>query len=97
MNATRDVTVEPITATVSVETHIRGKAKSSERQPSGRPAIERQFGDSFWRDGQQWVYRDRTFDRKGDWYVEHVHDGQGNVIHHAEEPLSEHLGHGSDR
>jgi len=41
------------------------------------------------------VHKERTIDRENDDYREHVHDYEtGEVLHHCEEPLSEHRGHG---
>ncbi len=37
----------------------------------------------------------RVIDKNHDSYYEHVEDYDGTVLHHCEEPLSEHYGHGS--
>ena len=38
----------------------------------------------------------RTVDRDGNWYRETFLDPEtGEVLHHCEEPLTEHRGHGS--
>lgn len=42
----------------------------------------------------EWNWRRRIVDRDHDRYFEHIEDVKGNVIHHVEEPLSEHRGHG---
>jgi hypothetical protein len=51
----------------------------------------------FQRDGLgRLVHFRREFDKDADEYYEHVEDAvTGDVIHHVEEPLSEHRGHGS--
>ena len=37
----------------------------------------------------------RIIDKNNNSYYEHVEDYNGTVLHHCEEPLSEHYGHGS--
>lgn len=37
----------------------------------------------------------RIIDKDKDYYYEHVEDCKGNELHHCEEPLSQHYGHGS--
>jgi hypothetical protein len=37
----------------------------------------------------------RRIDRPNDHYVEHVETKDGTVLHHCDEPLSSHRGHGS--
>lgn len=49
--------------------------------------LRKSFGD--------WVKKVRRIDRDEDTYFERVEDEDGNVIHHCEEPLSKHRGHGS--
>lgn len=45
---------------------------------------------------QSMVYKTRTIDRSNDTYQETVTDPRtGEIIHHCEEPLSKHFGHGS--
>jgi len=55
-------------------------------------------GDSWSRKLQRWVQRGMVFDRAADRYKEEVSDPlTGEIIHSADEPLSEHRGHGSAR
>ena len=49
--------------------------------------IRRSVGD--------WVHKKRMINNRADRYFEHVEDEAGNVIHHCDELLSEHRGHGS--
>lgn len=45
-----------------------------------------------------WVAKERVIDRNNNRYYERVVDkATGAVIHHTEEPLSAHKGHGSDK
>jgi hypothetical protein len=39
--------------------------------------------------------KSRRIDKDAGTYSEHVEDREGNVIHHSEEPLAKHRGHGS--
>jgi len=44
------------------------------------------------------VHKEQIFDRENDRYFERITDYEsGEVIHECEEPLSQHLGHGSDK
>jgi hypothetical protein len=44
------------------------------------------------------VHREQIIDRENDLYFEQVTDYEsGEVIHEIEEPLSQHLGHGTDK
>ncbi len=42
-----------------------------------------------------YVQKERLIDRKNDKYKEVVKDDNGKIIHHCEEPLSDHYGHGT--
>ena len=59
-----------------------------------RPFYEYKAGADFWRRGNKWVQRILMINRREDRYLEHVTDGD-KVVHHHEEQLSEHRGHGS--
>jgi hypothetical protein len=59
-----------------------------------RPFYELKTGADFWRLGSKWVQRVMIVDHRSDRYFERVTDGD-NVIHHCDEKLSEHRGHGS--
>lgn len=62
----------------------------------GKPYLQRKTGEDFCRDQQKWVERQLVADRETDRYKEIVIDPEtGKVIHHCEEPLSQHRGHGS--
>jgi hypothetical protein len=51
-----------------------------------------------WNRGGATAQKDQTFDRDGDHYFETVTvRDTGEVVHHCDEPLSQHRGHGSDR
>jgi hypothetical protein len=63
----------------------------------GKPAIEVQTGYEFWYAGQsRKVRKTRIIDRQHNRYTETViDDATGEVVHHAEGPLKDHIGHGS--
>jgi len=52
-------------------------------------------GDSYHRNSGVWNRLKRIVDRAQNWYYEHITAPDGSVIHHQEEPLSEHKLHGS--
>lgn len=55
-------------------------------------------GFSLFRKNQTWHYRDQIFDKRNDYYREHVTDAEtGKTVHFQEEPLSDHVGHGDDK
>lgn len=82
-----------ISETAIVHEHVGIKARHG---ASGKPFLESKFGDSFYRKTKEWVSREMTVDRENDRYKELItHPETGEVIHHCEEPLSEHRGHGS--
>jgi len=62
-----------------------------------KPVRELRVGDSYWRDGEKWVYLERQIDRARDRYTKTITDPGGTVIYEADEPLSQHRGHGSAR
>ena len=60
-----------------------------------KPTFELRSGDDFSHKRLRWMLKERTIDRLGDRYREHVVDPEsGEVVHHCEERLSEHYGHG---
>ena len=64
----------------------------------GRPYLEAKHGDDLWRKMGKWMNLSRVVDRRNNRYTETVTDPDtGEVVHHVDEPLSEHIGHGDDR
>lgn len=60
-----------------------------------RPFLELQTGDDRYRKTGEWNRREKMEDQENDRYLEHiVNPRTGEVIHHCEEPLSQHKGHG---
>jgi len=69
------------------------KAKS---QGKGKPYQEGRTGDDLYRKTGKWMILERIIDRARNWYKELVTDPEtGKVVHHCEEPVSQHRGHGS--
>lgn len=60
--------------------------------------IEQLIGDDLHRSSGRWYKKVRIIDRAHDYYLEEVTDPETKrVIHRCEEPLTQHLGHGSDK
>ena len=60
-----------------------------------KPVAEYIFGYELFRLARKWVYKKRVIDRRNDRYTEDVTDPEtGEVIHHCDEPLTEHRGDG---
>ncbi|OGN86981.1 MAG: hypothetical protein A2158_02275 [Chloroflexi bacterium RBG_13_46_14] len=72
---------------------LKGKMKETDQK---RPTIEFEGGHDLYRESGKWNKKKRLIDRKEDKYEEIITDSQtGEVIHHCEEKLTEHQGHGS--
>jgi hypothetical protein len=68
------------------------------RPPRGGFGYESVTGAEPRRDGKGWVYIRKIIDREKDRYVEHIVDYHtGDVLRDVDEPLSKHLGHGTER
>lgn len=79
------------TITIHEMLGIKGK-----RPRQKRPFIEQKVGDDLHRKTGLWMKLKRIIDRDNDAYQETVTDPRtGQVVHHADEPLSKHQGHGS--
>lgn len=73
------------------------KAQAFERKPTGG---KKHFAESItgWdlrKSVGDFVLKTRYWNKRDDTYFESVHDADDNLLHHCEEPLSEHRGHGS--
>lgn len=68
------------------------------RRDKGKPYLEGRSGDGLHFKTGKWMIVERIIDRAKNWYKELVTDPKtGNVVHHCEEPLSQHQGHGTAR
>ena len=97
----KDENPEPVT----YKKHIAVIAKAlpglgmKHRVPGVSKWIAKYFsGYDFFRRERKWVRKEQVINRREDHYREVVTDPEtGEVIHHCDEPLSEHQGHGSDK
>lgn len=84
-----------ITESVIARDGIGVKAK---RAGAKRPFVEDTSRPDFSRSLKKSVHLERVIDRDNDRYFEKVTDYEtGEVVHHCEEPLSKHRGHGTDK
>jgi hypothetical protein len=84
-----------VSATVEVHSSLDMKAKTPGKR---RPFVEQRQGASFSYARKKWIQFVRIIDRRGNRYVERVHDPETDeVLRDADEPLSGHQGHGSAR
>ena len=77
---------------------LNGKVKDNNF--TGKRKVRQEFfvGDDLRKSDGKFVKKERYIDRDNDSYKETVVDPENNkVIHHCEEKLSEHIGHGSDK
>ena len=59
-------------------------------------SVEGVGGDAFFRKEQKWVNKVRLINREANRYQEKVTDPTtGKIIHECDEPLDQHIGHGS--
>lgn len=70
---------------------VKGKMK---KKGVKKPLKETIDGEELYISKNKLVQKTRIIDRVNDTYYEEVSD-QGEIIHHCEEKLSEHYGHGS--
>jgi hypothetical protein len=77
---------------------MRLRTKNKTLPSKKNPRLEMLIGDDKWKDKGRWVKKTRIIDRDRKRYRETVVDPEtGEVIHHCDEPLPEHKGHGSDK
>ena len=68
------------------------------KNAEGRTLAESVGGDDLHRKTGEWMRKERVIDHANDHYKEVVTDPEtGEVVHQCEEPLSSHVGHGSDK
>lgn len=83
-----------------VELDIKVQSISTIKDPkrTGKSKIryKRLSGDDLYKKSGKWNNKERIIDSENDRYMEKVIDPEtGEVIHHCDEPLSKHQGHGS--
>lgn len=63
---------------------------------AGKAISELSAGDDLWEKENRWMRKNRVIDWKNDQYRETITDPQtGEIVHHCDELLSLHRGHGS--
>ena len=83
---------------VQVRESLYGRVKDPRYSSKKNPRVTSKVGTSYWRDENRWMHREMRVDKVQGRYREVVSDPEtGEIIHHCEEPLSRHRGHGDDR
>lgn len=81
---------------VSVHDGMKAKLKDPNQPSKKNPRVEVFAGSDLRKSDGRWMNKERVIDKDRDYYKETVSDPEtGEVIHHTEEPLSDHFGHGS--
>lgn len=84
-----------VSVTDNVECHD-SLAFKQKRPGYKKPLAEGISGDQFFHKQSRWVKKERLIDRQAKRYREVVTDPvTGEIIHHCDEPLDKHTGHGS--
>jgi hypothetical protein len=83
---------------VGLEVHdsLRARAKDITMPSKKNPRVDIFAGDDLRKSDNKWMTKERVIDKDKDLYREIVKDPTtGVIVHHNEEPLSQHFGHGS--
>jgi len=83
-------------AAFDIKESLSGKLKDINYNSKKNPRYEFFEGDDLRNSDGKWMKKSRVIDKNNNEYSEKVVDPEtGEVIHHCEEPLSEHFGHGT--
>jgi DNA-directed RNA polymerase subunit RPC12/RpoP len=86
-----------VSITETVELH-GDLAFAHKRKGHKKPIATGKHGDELTRRTGRWAVRTRLIDRENNRYHERVVDKEtGEVLHECDEPLTDHVGHGSDK
>lgn len=97
LNTTHGATIHQLDVSVSDSLAIHGSLKFR-YNGTGRLLAEGFSGDDLYRGTGRWMTKSRLLDHPANQYREVVTDPvTGGDVHRCEEPLTAHLGHGSDR
>ena len=90
-------TIRQFNVHITEALHLHDSVSDKVKHAGAKKAhIEGFAGDDLHRKSGKWMKKERLIDREKDQYKEVVTDPEtGKVIHHCEEPLSKHMGHGS--
>ena len=84
--------------TLDIRESLKAKLKDPSLPSHKNPRVEVFTGDDLRKSDGEWMKKERVIDKINDQYKEVVINPKTDeVIHHSEEPLSEHYGHGSDK
>ena len=83
-------------AALDIKESLAGKMKDINYNSKKNPRYKFFEGDDLRKSDGKWMKKRRVIDKNNDKYLEIVVDPETDeVVHHCEEPLSEHFGHGS--
>ena len=83
---------------VGLEMHdgLRAKIKDTTMPSMKNPRVDLFAGDDLRKSDNKWITKERVIDKNKDLYREVVKDPTtGEIVHHCEEHLSQHFGHGA--
>ena len=91
-------TARAFDVSITENLHFHEKLGFKHKDSAGKKIAQGVSGDDLFRKIGKWMRLERFFDHRGDRYVETVTDPEtGEIIHHCDEPLSQHRGHGRDK
>ncbi len=83
----------------NIEQRLEFKEKiqiKEKKEGKKKPTRESIYGDEISQATGKWIDKKRIIDRENDKYIETITDPEtGEIIHHCDEKLSKHTGHGS--
>lgn len=81
---------------VGIKEFVEVRHKNPAFPSKGKLRIHYKFGDELYRDRGIWIKKDWMANRDSDRYKEIITVPEtGEIIHHCEEPLSQHINHGT--
>ena len=81
---------------LEIHESLKAKGKNVTMPRKKNPRVDIFSGDDLRKSDNRWMKKERVIDKDKNLYKEIVTDpATGKVIHHTEEPLSQHSGHGS--
>ena len=81
---------------IEIKESLRVKARDITMPSKKNPRQDIFTGDDLRKSDNKWMTKERIIDKDKNLYKETVIDpATGEVVHHCEEPLSDHFGHGS--
>ena len=80
---------------ISTHEAIRYKVKDETKNSKKNPVLEVLQGEEIQKCTGEWVNKVRKIDKTNDRYYEHIETLDGKEIHHCDEKLTDHQGHGN--